>query len=135
MKKFKLLTIVAISSMLTLSSLNAIDSTPVKKAPMSMKAIFKSLDLTKEQKDSIKKLKLEMREYRKKSRSKMGNRRAERMASLVKHLSKDGFNKDAFVKEQLDKIKPKLDFASITLQKTFAVLTPKQREDFINKAK
>jgi len=134
MKKFKLLTIVAMSTMLSISSLHAIQPAPSKKTTMPMGAIFKSLDLTKEQKDSIKKLKLEMREFRKKSRAKMINRRSKRMASLIKHLSKSGFDKDAFVKTQLEEITPKLDFSATILQKTFAILTPKQREEFVKKA-
>ena len=136
MKKFKLFKVVAISTLISISSLSAItpvDTKPTQK-PMSMRAIFKSLNLTSEQKAQMKQIKADMKAFRKKGRKEMIDRRKNRLKKLTMYLTKDGFDKDAFVKKQLEDIKPRLDFAALTLKKTFDVLTPSQREEFLKKA-
>ncbi|HIP61952.1 MAG TPA: hypothetical protein EYG98_05290 [Sulfurovum sp.] len=131
MKTIKTLAIVAISGLIATSTLDAsMDDGPrgvrgMHKNPIIK--IIKKLDLTEEQKTALKKTRKTMVQDTK-SRIKTINQERD----ISKFVTVDGFDKVGFIQEAGANAKSIAKLRADMFEKTFDILTPEQRLEFID---
>ncbi|HHH19098.1 MAG TPA: periplasmic heavy metal sensor [Campylobacterales bacterium] len=152
MKTTKVLSIVALSTLLGMGTLYAVDaneSKPEFKQGQHCKGekgkhgkhfgkhhkrgghfakIMKQLDLTDEQKKQLKALRDEKREDRKAKHEAM---KKERNTVLANAITTKGFDKAQFIKDTTAKAEAKIAQKAENMEKMFAILTPEQRTKFV----
>lgn len=138
MKTLKVLTIVAITGLAGTVAANACpagaNKTMCQKKEMckskkgkrgEMKELFEKLDLTSEQKTS-------MKENRQKMHVQMKERRAQKhakhsMLNMSEFVSANGFDKQAFIEMSMQKAQSRIEKRAERFAKTMHILTPEQR--------
>ena len=147
MKTKKLLGVIALSTLLGMGTLYAVDAhntnTELKQErPCKGKGgmlgkhhrggyfqkIMTQLDLTDDQKKSLKALRA------KKHKNCKANREATRTAkqtTLANAITADGFNKAKFIADATAQFESKIAQKAENMEKMFAILTPKQRTKFV----
>ena len=131
MKNLKLLVIVVIVGLFGVSSIGADDNQnkyyKQKRDRNYMRDIYKQLDLSDEQNKQMK----EHRAIMKKNRIKRkADRKANRRSHLIDislYVSKDGFDKEAYINAKMKRIKNRMENRAVMLEKSMNILTPQQR--------
>ena len=147
MKTKKLLGVIALSTLLSMGTLYAVDTNNVnselkQERPCKSKCgmfcknyrggyfqkIMTQLDLTDDQKKSLKALRA------KRDKNCKANREAIQTAkqmALANAITADGFNKSKFIADATAQFKSKIAQKAENMEKMFAILTPKQRTKFV----
>ena len=145
MKTKKLLGVIALSTLLGIGTLYAVDTNSTnseikQKRPCKggmlgkhhkgsyFQKIMTQLDLTDEQKKSLKALKAKKHKNCKANHKAM--QRAKQMI-LANAITADGFNKAQFIADATAQFKSKITQKAENMEKIFAILTPKQRIQFV----
>ena len=146
MKTLKVLTIIAITGLLSATVANACPSNKENgmncpkhekcgkqnKGMMNkhdkrkeMKEIYQKLDLTAEQKSAMQANRKDMREYRKAQREKMQG--AHGVAGMNKFISADGFDKQGFIDMATKRSQKRIEMRATMFEKKINILTAEQR--------
>jgi len=147
MKTKKILGIVTISTLLGMGTLYAVDANNANSEPKQkllckckgkcgkkhhrggyFQKIMTQLDLTDDQKKSLKALRA------KRDKNCKANREAIQTAkqmALANAITADGFNKSKFIADATAQFKSKIAQKAENMEKMFAILTPKQRTKFV----
>jgi len=138
MKTLKILAIVAITGLTGTMTLNASnhDCDNQRYAKLQHKSnnqhkasvmkLIKRLDLSDEQKSTLKSTRKAVRLERKAKRQ-----GARRLSHIKEFISVDGFDKKGYVKAAQKRAKINASKRAVMLEKTFAVLTPEQRLELV----
>ena len=153
MKTTKILSIVALSTLLGMGTLYAVDANDTRpdfkqgyhckgdkgerggkhfdkhhKGGEPFGKIMRQLNLTDEQKTQLKALRVDKREDRKANREAM---QKARQATLANAITAKGFDKTQFIKNATSEFESKIAQRADSMEKMFAILTPEQRTKFV----
>jgi len=143
MKPFKLLMILATTSLIGASSLYANSSyenndrklVKKQKHKGGLKSIFKKLNISTEQRASLKIIFKETRNEIQKLRSSIKSERANKHArksrgDISKFINSNGFNKQGFIKKSTHKSQRMIQLRANKFEKIINILTSEQRLEF-----
>jgi len=137
MKTLKVLTIVAITGLVSATAVHAGPACQEnnkmcqkkKDNRAEMKEIFQQMNLTAEQKIAMKENRKEMRAQMKAKRSQRNNKRG--MDNMSEFVSANGFDKEAFIDNATQKAQSRIEMRADRFEKTMNILTTEQRMKFV----